>query len=106
MLTSVAGIKQHIAQGINLLFFIPTCIVAIIINWRNGNIDKKVALVITASGVVGSIIGAIISTKLNVENLRRYFGIFLIIVAINEIYSLIKLYIKNKKANNKNEKNI
>lgn len=89
-----------------MLFFIPTCIVAIVINWKNNNIDKKVALLITVSGIIGAIAGAIISTNLDVEYLRKYFGIFLIIVAINEIYSLIKLYIKNKRVNNKDKKNI
>ena len=64
------------------------------------------ALIITVSGVIGAIAGAIISVNLDVKYLRKYFGIFLLIVAINEIYSLIKLYIKNKKVNNKREKNI
>ena len=33
--------------------------------------------------------------------MKAFFGIFLIIVAINEIYSLKKEYIKHKKTNNK-----
>ena len=42
------------------------------------------------------------SINMNIRELRRYFGIFLIIIAIHEIYSLKKEYINNKKTNNKN----
>lgn len=106
LLTTFAGIEQHIAQGTNLIFFIPTSIVAIIINLKNKNIQLKTALIVIIAGVIGAIIGAKISVNLNVSDLRKYFGYFLIIIAINEIYSFVKTYlipyIKNKKANNKN----
>ncbi len=102
MLTAFSGIQQHIAQGINLVFFIPTCAVSIIINLKNKNIQKKTAFIVIISGIVGAIIGARISINIDVNDLRRYFGYFLIIIALYEIYSSIKSYIKNKKANNKN----
>jgi uncharacterized membrane protein YfcA len=38
---------------------------------------------------------------MDVAHLRKYFGIFLIFIAINEIISLIKLNIKKKKEDNK-----
>ncbi len=41
-------------------------------------------------GIIGAIIGAKLSVNLPINELRKYFGIFLIIVAINEIYSLKK----------------
>ena len=57
-------------------------------------------------GIIGAIIGAKISINMDVNRLKKYFGIFLAIIAIYEIYSLIKLYIFDKKTNNKNKKNI
>ena len=102
MLTTISGIEQHIAQGINLVFFIPTCIVTIIINLKNKNIQKNTAIIIIIFGIIGAIIGAKISVEINVKELRKFFGYFLIIIAIFEIISLIKSYIKHKKANNKN----
>ena len=47
-------------------------------------------------------IGAKISVNMPIEKLKKYFGIFLLIIAINEFYSLKKEYIKNKKTNTKN----
>ena len=39
LLSFVMGVEQHIAQATNLIFFIPTSIVAIIVNLNNTNID-------------------------------------------------------------------
>ena len=91
-LTFIMGIEQHIAQATNLIFFIPTSIVAIIVNLKNKNIDLKLATIISICGVIGAIIGANIAINIDVGLLKRFFGIFLAVVAINEIYSIIKLY--------------
>ena len=97
LLTFFFGVNQHIAQAANLIFFIPTSIAAIIINVKNKNINLKLVWIISAFGTIGAIIGAAIATKTNVENLKKYFGIFLAIIAINEICEIIKEYIKRKK---------
>lgn len=89
------------AQGTNLIFFVPTCVVAIIINLKNKNIQKKTALIISCAGIVGAIIGAEISTMLDINILKKSFGVFLIIMAFFEFYSLINLHIKSKKVHNK-----
>ena len=95
------GFNQHVAQATNLVFFIPTSIAAIIVNIKEKNINWKIAIWITISGIIGAIIGAIIAGKMEVEKLRKYFGFFLAIIAIHEIYSIVKKYIINKKAHNK-----
>lgn len=101
LLSFILGIEQHIAQATNLIFFIPTSIVAIIVNLKNKNIDIKQAIIISIFGVLGAIIGANIAIYMDVKMLKKGFGIFLIFVTINEIYSIIKLYKKDKKTNNK-----
>lgn len=101
LLSFMLGIEQHTAQATNLIFFIPTSIVAIIVNLKNKNIDTKQAIIISVFGVLGAIIGANISIYMDVKILKKGFGIFLIFVTINEIYSIIKLYKKDKKTNNK-----
>ncbi len=98
-LTFFLGVEQHIAQATNLIFFIPTSIIAILVNLKNKNIELKLAILISIFGILGAIIGANISTNIDVSNLRKCFGIFLGVVAINEIYSIFKEY-KNKKTNN------
>lgn len=104
LLIALMGIEQHIAQATNLIFFIPTTIVATIANLKNKLIDKKLAITISIFGVIGATLGAIASTKMNVKELRKYFGIFLAIVAIYEIYSFIRKYIFKIKRENNNIK--
>ena len=101
LLSFILGIEQHTAQATNLIFFIPTSIVAIIVNFKNKNIDTKQAIIISIFGVLGAIIGANIAIYMDVKMLKKGFGIFLIFVTINEIYSIIKLHKKDKKTNNK-----
>lgn len=83
LLTFMLGIEQHIAQATNLIFFIPTAIVAIIVNLKNKNIDTKLAILVSVFGVLGAIIGANISIHIDVGILRKCFGIFLALSLIH-----------------------
>ncbi len=100
VLSNFLGIEQHIAQATNLVFFIPTAISAIIINLKQKLINLKLSLIIILSGVIGTIIGSEIAISLNATSLKKYFGIFLLLISINEIYCLIKEYILSKKTHN------
>ncbi len=98
LLSLFMGVEQHVAQATNLVFFIPTSIAAIIINIKQKNINFKLAGVVSISGVIGAIIGAIISENISSANLKRYFAIFILIIAIHEIYKIYKEYrIERKK---------
>ncbi|MBO5397614.1 MAG: sulfite exporter TauE/SafE family protein [Clostridia bacterium] len=90
-------VKQHIVQGINLIFFVPTSIVAIYMNIRNKNIDYDVAKTVIVSGVIGAITGSLMAIKINSDSLKKYFGIFLIGIAIFEIFSFFRQYILKEK---------
>lgn len=100
-LSMFMNIEQHIAQATNLVFFIPTSIIAIVTNIKQKNIDFKVGIPIAISGIIGAIIGAFYASKTNVKDLKKYFGVFISLIAIWEIYYLIKKYIFNKKTHNK-----
>jgi len=100
LLTFFCSINQHVAQATNLIYFIPTSISAIIVNAKNKNIDVKLAIYISIFGIIGSLFGAKLATNTNVEDLKKYFGYFLAIIAIHEIYVILKEYIKKKKSNN------
>ena len=91
------NIEQHIAQATNLVFFIPTAIAAILTNLKHKNIDFKLAINISFFGIVGAIIGSIISNKIDSENLKKYFAIFILIIALHEIYVLYKEYKRKRK---------
>lgn len=101
LLTTFLNLEQHIAQATNLIYFVPTAISAIIVNYKEKNIDIKLARITSLYGIIGAIIGAIISINTDVNKLRKFFGIFLAIIAIHEIYTLFRQYKLYRKRNNK-----
>lgn len=100
LLTIFLNIPQNVAQATNLIFFVPTAITAIILNIKNKNIDVKIGINIIIFGIIGSIIGAISASKIDVKNLRKLFGVFLLGITIHEIYNYYKLYINTKNTDN------
>ena len=101
LLIFICNIEQHIAQATNLIFFIPTSIIAIIENIKNKNIDLKLGIYTAIFGILGAIIGANIAVYTDVNKLRKLFGIFLIAIVLHEIYSIYKGYKKEKFEKNK-----
>lgn len=98
LLTFVMGVEQRMAQATNLIFFIPTSIIAIIVNLKNKNLSLKTGIIISVFGIFGAIVGANLAIYMDVNILRKCFGFFLALIAINEIYSITKKYkkVKNK----------
>lgn len=97
LLSLFMNLEQHIAQATNLVFFVPTALSAIIINAKQKNIDYKLAGIVIVFGIIGAVIGAIISESISSYNLRKYFAIFIMIIAFYEIYKLYKEYRIRKK---------
>lgn len=101
ILVAFMSISQHIAQATNLIFFIPTAVIAIIIHIKNGNVEKKVGKKLFIVTILGSAIGAYLTSFIEPKNLTKYFGIFLLIIGVYEIITTIKEYINEKKEENK-----
>lgn len=97
LLNFFTELGQHLIQGVNLIFFIPTAIVAIIYDIKNKIVDYKISKILIISGIIGAVIGANISFKIDNPDLKKYFGYFLLIISILETYQFYKKYIKKKK---------
>jgi len=82
LLTIFAGINQIEAQAINLIAFIPMAVIAIIIHAKNKLINFKVAIPLIVSGVVFSVLGALLANLLNTLTLKTLFGIFLVALGL------------------------
>jgi len=78
--------EQHIAQSVNLLFFIPTAIVALVIHIKNRRIDFKMALPIIIFGLIGAYLGSRLAISMSGISLRRWFGIFLLAMGFYEMF--------------------
>ena len=77
-----AEIGQKTAQGINLVYFIPTAVFSLFVHIKKGNVQIKTALIIGVSGILGSWGASVIADGL----LRKIFGIFLALIGFYEIF--------------------
>ena len=106
LLNIFSNLNQHLIQGINLIFFIPTAIVAIYLNIKNKIIDYKISSIIIISGIIGAVIGSKVSFNIDNQNLKKNFGYFLLLIAFFETYEFFKKYILTKKEDNNSDKKI
>lgn len=106
LLVLFQNVPQHIAQGTNVIFFIPTAIIACITNYKQKIIDFKNSKTIIIAGIIGAIAGAMITKNIDSTRLKKYFGIFLLILQAYEVFTFIREYIKNKKEKNITEGNL
>lgn len=81
------NLPQQQAQGVNLVVFLPVAIIALFTHYKKGNIDFSFAKLIIVGGVFGAIIGSLLAVKIEPMRLKRYFGIFLLIVGTHELFS-------------------
>ena len=84
-LTAVAGVDQHLAQGINLLYFLPAGLLALPAHVRNGDVEKKALLPCISAGLLCAALCAWAATGLDTGLLRKLFGGFLIFIGLREL---------------------
>ena len=81
-----AEISQKTAQGINLVYFIPTAVFSLVVHIKKGNVQIKTALIIGVFGILGSLIGSWGASVIADGLLRKIFGIFLALIGFYEIF--------------------
>lgn len=79
-------VEQIKAQGVNLVVFIPVAIIALIIHRKEGNLDIKHNKKIIIGGIIGAVLGSLLALKIKDDNLRKYFGAFLLLIGIYEFF--------------------
>lgn len=85
-MTAFAGVEQRLAQGINLLYFLPAALLALPAHIKNGYIETRALLPAISAGLVCAALAAWIATGLEVSLLRKLFGGFLIVIGISELF--------------------
>jgi len=77
------GLTQHQAQGTTLAVLLPPVfLLAVWKYYSAGNVHVKMALIIAVGFVVGTYFGANFAQTVPDENLRKFFGVFLVIIGI------------------------
>ncbi|MDR0405393.1 MAG: sulfite exporter TauE/SafE family protein [Clostridiales bacterium] len=90
VLTLLLGFEQKAAQGVNLLYFIPTGAAALWVHFKNKSIDVKSAWILASFGVAGAVAGAFSARAVPADLLRRLFAVLMIGVGVNEFLLAVK----------------
>lgn len=95
-LTFFRELPQTEAQGINLLFFIPCAVLALIVYRKRKLIDFTAVLPIVLGGLIGVTVGNALLPILGGAMLRKIFGALLLFIGGSEIYTALKKRDKSK----------
>ncbi len=85
-LTTVAGMEQYAAGGINLLYFLCCAPTALISHIRNKRVEGRAVLWCSLSGALTSVLGSLLALQMNTDLLRRLFGVLLLYVGVRELF--------------------
>jgi uncharacterized protein len=87
-LVFIFGLSQHQAQGTTLALLIPPIgILAAWMYYKEGYVDLKIAALVAAGFMVGSLFGAKFASALSNAVLEKVFGVALLLIAIKMILS-------------------
>ena len=84
-MTAVLSMEQKAAQGVNLLYFLPCAVCALIFHIKNRQIVWRTVWPAALAGSICAAGGALLAQNVEAELLRKLFGGFLILVGLSEI---------------------
>ena len=94
LLTLFCEVDQKLAQGINLLSFIPLAVVALIIHKKNNLLEIKKSWFVMIPAFIGAVVLSYVANQMQSALLRKCFGVFLgalgIVLLIVEIVKIFK----------------
>lgn len=85
-LTLVAQMPLDAARNINLLFFLPTALIASLFRWKKGNLQIKKILPAIAAGMIAAGLFTWLSRHISSDALRVPFGILLLVTGARELF--------------------
>lgn len=84
-LTLVLEMPQTAARGINLLFFLPSAMIACYLRWKQGAVTLKKVLPAILTGCAAAAVFSLISTRMDLDILKKMFGVLLLATGIREL---------------------
>ena len=76
-LTLVLEMPQTAARGINLLFFLPSAMIACYLRWKQGAVTLRKVLPAILTGCAAAAVFSLISTRMDLDILKKLFGVLL-----------------------------
>lgn len=83
-------LPQTEAQALNLFLFLPTAALSTYLSYKNHLLQTSALKQTLPFGILGCVLGSALNTLLPTELLKKGFALFLLWIAIKELYSLWK----------------
>ncbi len=84
-MTLLLGVDQAEAQGINLLYFLPTALASLWFHRRNGYLDGAAVRTAVPAGVCCALAAALVSSSVDISLFRKPFGLFLLYAGLSAL---------------------
>ncbi|MBO4913741.1 MAG: TSUP family transporter [Oscillospiraceae bacterium] len=84
-MTLFLGVEQAEAQGINLLYFLPTALISLRAHRQNGYLDAGAIKAAIPAGTVCALLAALAAASLDTSVLRKPFGVFLLLAGLSTL---------------------
>jgi len=101
LLITFTALNQHAAQAVNLVAFIPMATVVLIIHLKNGLIKFKYLLTISLPALGLGLGAAYLVQNISASSLKRYFGIFLLLLGGYQLACIVIKSVQNGRKNSK-----
>ena len=94
MLVVFLGFDQLNAQSINLVAFLPTAVIALVLQIKSKLVKYKDVWVLAVSGLITAIGGSYLTKLIDTKYLRIFFGVFLVCLGV---YQLVQIFKKKRR---------
>lgn len=85
-MTVFADFAQQTAQGINLMYFLPTALSALYSHIKNRLVEIKLAIPAIIAGMLSAVAASFAASSLDAGLMRKIFGIFIICIGLTEVF--------------------
>ena len=84
-LTIVVGIDHRTARSINLLFFLPSALIAIFFRWKQGHIPWKKIFPAIIVGSIAALAFSWLGNRMDMSIIKKFFGGLMIFTGLREL---------------------
>ena len=85
-LTLVLDMPYQAARTLNLLFFLPSALVATVFRWKRDSLSIQKVLPAVLCGCVSAAVFSILSRSWDIGFLKKLFGILLLVTGLRELF--------------------
>ncbi|MDE5765934.1 MAG: sulfite exporter TauE/SafE family protein [Clostridia bacterium] len=93
-LTIFLGVNQHVAQATNVIAFLPMAALVLPAHKKNGLLRTDDVWEIVIPALITTVLAGLIMAALPTDVLKKLFGIFLVALAVKQLFSLVTSFQK------------